>query len=88
MSQARVAKQLVEDQGINLASAIDFNVNERVITLTLEEIIESYMQASLESQEVFLLALQKAATSKEGVKEFFESMGQLLLMSQLSDKFA
>lgn len=39
---------------------IDFEVNEKIHTLSFEYIIETYMQASEESQLVFLVALKKA----------------------------
>jgi hypothetical protein len=46
------------------------------------------MQASDESQLVFLTALKKSIDTKEmGVEKFFEGMGQLLLMTHLSNKF-
>ena len=53
--------------------------------MSFKEIIDIYMQASDESQLVFLAALQKAINAKEmGVDKFFEGMGQLLLMTHLS----
>lgn len=46
------------------------------------------MQASEEAQLVFYIALQKSLGAGEmGVESFFEGMGKLLLMSQLSEKF-
>ena len=46
------------------------------------------MQASEESKLVFLTALQKSMQADAlGVEKFFEGMGQLLLMTHLSDKF-
>ena len=55
--------------------------------MTFEYIIDTYMQASKESQLVFLSALQKAVHTKDmGMENFFEGMGQLLLMTHLSDK--
>ncbi len=45
------------------------------------------MQASDESQLVFLAALKQALlTDDMGVEKFFEGMGQLLLMTHLSTK--
>ncbi len=45
------------------------------------------MKASKESQLVFLTALKKSIDAKDmGVDRFFEGMGQLLLMTHLSDK--
>jgi len=81
-------KELLKNAGINSQSSIDFDVNGKVMSMTLEYIIDTYMQASEESQLVFLRALQKAAESDEmGIEQFFEGMGKLLLMTQLSDKF-
>jgi len=45
------------------------------------------MKASKESQAVLLAALTKALhVESMGVDKFFEGMGQLLLMTHLSDK--
>jgi hypothetical protein len=87
---AKKVKELVESTGVNLASTISFEVNDTVVELSLEYIIDTFMQASPESQLVFLAALQKAVDgdAKVGVEKFFEGMGQLLLMTQLSKKFS
>ena len=88
MNIAKECKELLSSAGINSQSNIDFDVNGEVMSMTLEEIIETYMQASEESQLVFLRALQKAAESDAmGIEKFFEGMGKLLLMTQLSEKF-
>ena len=88
MDIAKECKELLKNAGINSQSNIDFDVNGEVMSMTLEEIIETYMQASQESQLVFLRALQKAAESDAmGIEQFFEGMGKLLLMTQLSEKF-
>ncbi len=80
--------KILEDEGINPISSIDFDVNGKVHSLNFEYIIETYMQASEESRLVFLAALQKTVAAKEmGIEKFFEGMGQLLLMTHLSDKF-
>jgi len=79
---------ILQNEGINPASKIDFEVNKKVHSLSLEYIIDTYMLASDESKLVFLQALQKSTQANEmGIDKFFESMGQLLLMTQLSDKF-
>lgn len=79
---------LLKTHGINPASEIDFDVNGETHSLSLEYIIDTYMSASDESQLVFVTALKKATSAKEmGIDKFFEGMGQLLLMSHLSDKF-
>jgi len=80
--------QILHKEGINPVSSIDFDVNSKVHSLSFEYIIDTYMQASQESRLVFLSALKKAVAAKEmGIEKFFEGMGQLLLMSHLSDKF-
>jgi hypothetical protein len=89
MKLAQECRDILQKEGINPASSIDFEVNGEVITLTLEYIIDTYMQASTESQLVFYSALKKSLDAKEmGIEKFFEGMGQLLLMTHLSDKFS
>jgi len=81
-------KEILKSNGINTQSAIDFDVNGAPMSLTFEYIIDTFMQASQESQLVFLRALQKTVEADEmGIEKFFEGMGQLLLMTHLSDKF-
>ena len=80
-------KKLLLTEGIDINSEIDFDVNDKVHTLSFNYIIETFMLASDESQLVFLTALKKSIDSKDmGVDRFFEGMGQLLLMTHLSDK--
>ncbi len=79
---------ILDAHGINPASEIDFDVNGKTHSLSLRYIIDTYMSASEDSQIVFLTALKKAISSNEmGINKFFEGMGQLLLMSHLSEKF-
>ena len=81
-------KKVLVENGIDAFSEIDFDVNGKVHTFSFEYIIDTYMQASEDSQLVFLTALQKAIqTDNMGVEKFFEGMGQLLLMTHLSEKF-
>ena len=81
-------KNILKDQGINPASEIDFDVNGKVYSLSLNYIIETYMLASEQSKLVFVDALKKSMSSNEmGINKFFEGVGQLLLMTHLSDKF-
>jgi hypothetical protein len=88
MDIAHECRELLKKEGVNSQSSIEFDVNGEMMSLTLEYIIDTFMQASQESQLVFLRALQKAVESKElGIEKFFEGMGQLLLMTQLSEKF-
>jgi hypothetical protein len=80
-------KDLLVKNGIDLSSEIDFSVNGKIHTLSFNYIIETYMKASQDSQLVFLAALKKALhVDNMGVDKFFEGMGQLLLMTHLSDK--
>ncbi len=79
--------ELLESNNVNSASSIEFDVNGKIHTLSFKYIIETFMQASDESQLVFFTALQKATEAKNiGIEKFFEGMGQLLLMTHLSDK--
>ena len=81
-------QELLEAQNIDSNSEIDFDVNGEVHTLSYAYITDTFMQASKESKLVFLRALQKAIEAENmGVKKFFEGMGQLLLMTHLSEKF-
>lgn len=78
-------KKLLLEENIDTYSSIDFDVNGEVHTMTFEYIIDTFMQASEESQLVFFTALQKAVSAKDmGADKFFEGMGQLLLMTHLS----
>ncbi|MEA1956716.1 MAG: hypothetical protein U9N02_09540 [Campylobacterota bacterium] len=88
MSIELECKNILKKEGINPASEIDFDVNGEVHSLSLEYIIDTYMQASDESKLVFVDALKKSTSANEmGINKFFEGMGQLLLMTHLSDKF-
>lgn len=80
-------KDIIKREGINLQSAIEYNVNDKIHTLTIEWIIDAYMQASEETHQVFLDALKLSLEAKGmGIDKFFEDMGQLILMSHLSQK--
>jgi len=81
-------KNLLKQEGINGASKIDFDVNGELYDLSFDYIIETYMLSSDESKLVFFEAMKKSLDTKEymGIEKFFEGMGQLLLMSSLSEK--
>ena len=80
-------RKVLLEVNINADSQIEYDVNGETHTMTFEYIIKTYMQASDESQLVFLAALKKAVTADAlGIDKFFEGMGQLLLMTHLSDK--
>ena len=78
--------KLLLDENIDIYSTIEFDVNGHIHSLSFEYILDTYMKASTESQLVFYSALEKSIKAKEtGVETFFEGMGQLLLMTHLSD---
>ncbi len=80
-------KELLKEQNVDMLSEIDFDVNGKVHTLSYEYIIDTFMKASDESQLVFFTALKKATQAQDmGIEKFFEGMGQLLLMTHLSNK--
>lgn len=80
-------RELLAEQGINPASTIEYDINGQVHTLSLQEIIETYMLSSDESKLVFVTALKKAMEAGNmGIQKFFEGMGQLLLMSHFSQQ--
>jgi len=80
-------KDIIKREGINLNSAIDYEINGEVQTLSIEWIIDAYMQASPETHQVFLDALKLSLEAKGmGIDKFFEDMGQLILMTHLSNK--
>lgn len=78
--------EFLAQNGINIDSEIDFDVNGEVHTLSFRYITDTFMMASEESQLVFLTALEKSMNSKDGmgIEKFFEGMGQLLLLTHLS----
>lgn len=88
MILANDAKTLLLKENINTDSKVAFEINGQEYKLTFEEIIDAFMMASQESQEIFYSGLESAiALGEDGIEKFFEGMGQLLLMSHLSEKF-
>ena len=80
-------KDIIKREGINLLSSIEYEINGEIHPLTIEWIVDSYMQASTETHQVFLDALKLSLEAKGmGIDKFFEDMGQLILMTHLSDK--
>ncbi len=80
--------KILEEAGIDPKSEIDFEVNKEKHSLSLKYILDTYMLASEESKLVFLTALKKSVHEDTlGIDKFFEGMGQLLLMTHLSQKF-
>lgn len=81
-------KDIIKREGINLQSAIEYDVNGEVHSLTIDWVVDAFMQASPDSHQFFLDALKLSLEAKGmGIDKFFEGMGQLLLMTHLSDKF-
>ena len=78
--------KLLKIEGINSNSNVCYQINEKEHTFTIEEIINAYMQASVEAQEVFYKTLEKAI-DEDKVKGFFEKMGELLLRSSFAENF-
>ena len=88
MSIKEQCLDILKIAGIDSASEIDFKVNEEMHSLSIKYILDTYMLASQESQVLFLTTLKKSVDADIlGIDKFFEGMGQLLLMSQLSEKF-
>jgi hypothetical protein len=79
----QTCKQSLLNRNVNPASSIDYNINAKVHTLSLEEIISAYLQAEKKEffVELFEAVLKK---SDKDLEQFFEQMGKLLLMSSLS----
>jgi hypothetical protein len=79
----QTCKQSLLNRNINPASSINYNINTKVHTLSLEEIISAYLQAEKKEffVELFEAVLKK---SDKDLEQFFEQMGKLLLMSSLS----
>lgn len=87
MDNAQKCKNILKKEGIDINSNIDFDVNGKIYSLSFEYIIDTFMQSSQANQEVFLEALKKSLDTKQmKVEAFFEKMGQLLLLTHLSNK--
>jgi hypothetical protein len=78
-------KSFLLDINVNPASTIEYEINNEIYTITLDWIIETYMNTSEATQELFINSLLKMQTAPE-LKAYFEQMGQLILMSSLSQK--
>ncbi len=77
-------KQLLLDKNINPVSSIEYDINGEIHTLTLEWIISAYMQTH--KRELFFELFKKALQgSDKDIETFFQQMGQLVLMSSLSE---
>ena len=77
-------KELLLERGINPASSIEYEVNGSTHNLTLEWIISAFLKT--EKKELFIDMFEKILKdSDSNVEAFFEQMGQLVLMSSLSE---
>lgn len=79
-------KEKLLDRGINPASEITYDINSKQYAVTLEWICNNYAKSEKATlfNELFEKALKQ---SNADIQTFFEQMGQLLLMSSLSNKF-
>jgi hypothetical protein len=76
-------KQSLLDKGINPVSSIEYEINGKVHTLTLEWIISSYLKT--EKKELFIGLFKKVLQGSDAdIELFFQQMGQLILMTSLS----
>ena len=83
---ANECKRLLLDANVLSDSNIEFNVNGETYTMTFEYIIDTFMQASQDSQQFFLEAMKQSINADiTGIDQFFESMGELLLRTHLSE---
>ena len=79
-------KQLLLKHHINPLSSIAYEVNAKEYTLTLEWIMEQFMAGSSESQKLFYESLSKVCDQdRKSVEKYFQDMGQLILMTSLSE---
>jgi hypothetical protein len=78
-----MCKESLLERGINPASSIEYDINGTLHTLSLEEIINAFLQT--EKKDFFMELFNKTLKgSNADLETFFEQMGQLILMSSLS----
>jgi hypothetical protein len=78
-------KQSLLDHNINPASSIEYDINGELHTLSLEWIIEAFLKT--EKKGLFIELFEKVLQKSDAeIEQFFQQMGQLILMSSLSDK--
>ena len=76
-------RQLLLDKNINPMSSIEYEINGELHALNLEWIMSAYLQT--EKKELFVALFEKVLEgSNEDIEVFFQQMGQLILMSSLS----
>jgi len=72
--------------GINPSSTIEYDVNGKIYTLSLEWVIEAYSGASERTRNLFVDSFKEIiGTNTKNIEKFFEDMGQLVLMTSLSE---
>ncbi len=80
-----MCKESLLDRGINPASSIEYEINGKLHTLTLEWIVSAFIKT--EKRELFMDLFNKVLKQSDAdIETFFEQMGQLVLMSSLSEK--
>ncbi len=80
----RQCKQSLLDKNINPMSSIEYDINGQTHTLSLEWIISAYLQT--QKRELFVELFEKVLKgSDKDIEAFFQQMGQLILMSSLSE---
>lgn len=81
-----ICKQILMAKNINPASTIEYSVNGQIHTVTLEWIIDAYSQGNDKTKALFLSSLQTIADTHAGnIKKYFEDMGQLIIMTSMSE---
>ena len=80
-----MCKESLLKRNINPASSIEYDINGELHTLTLEWIIESFLKTEKQDffMELFTKVLQGSDTD---IEQLFQQMGQLILLSSLSNK--
>lgn len=77
-------KQSLLDKNINPISSIEYDINGKTHVLSLEWIISAYLQTEKSAFFVELFETALKGSDKE-IELFFQQMGQLILMSSLSE---
>ena len=78
-------KQSLLDHNINPISSIEYDINGEIHTISLEWIIEAFLKT--EKKELFMELFKKVLKGSDSdIEQFFQQMGQLILMSSLSEQ--
>ena len=83
MIDSAACTALLLGSGVNPASTIEYEVNGTIRPITLQWIIDAFMQGSDETKTLFFTSLKKITETKNplALKEYFENMGKLLILS-------